>query len=145
MLHDLQVNTMLYGDCSCWRFIVCLCLLQKIQEQRVMHLLPRTTCQTSSMCCIPAPLGSPSLWKDYEKVWCDPHQLFLKTWNVYIKHDNDPLIIKCYWRVKSQTADTLYVFNWPQGNKLDSKSVVMMEIFHQQNHRKMTCYHDDCS
>lgn len=49
-------------------FIMCLCLPQKIPEQGVMRLLSKTACQNLSMCCIPAPLDSPSLWTDYEKV-----------------------------------------------------------------------------
>lgn len=66
------------------------CLLQKIQEQRAMCLLPRTTCQNSSMCCIPAALDSPSLWTDYEKV-----QPFLTSWNVNTAYGNTDVIGSC--------------------------------------------------
>lgn len=113
-----------YKDILLFLLFITLCLMQKIQEQRVMRLLPRTTCQNLTTCCIPEPLDSPLSWTDYEKVSCDPHQQFLKLCYVYIKHGSGLLINlpKILWMVGSQTANMYNVLThlhfsiiWLQG------------------------------
>lgn len=49
-------------------------LFQKTQDKEATRSLPRTTCQNSSTCCIPAQPDSPSSWTDCEKV-----RMFLTT------------------------------------------------------------------
>lgn len=115
--------------------------MQIIQERGVMHSPYKTTCQSLSMCFIPAPPDSPSSWTNYEKV----RVIHIITFcNVCVQHDNSPP------RVSQQTisrhgAFVMINIVYPNENRLDTKPVIKMEILHQQNRRKMICYCDDCS